>query len=91
MLSVGNSEEIEMDKVGVMGKIGAIISSMYIVPIIGAGVFLAAVLAHWVRRTVARDNAALDLSKSHVLQVQESPQSSALRLNAIWMRERSQA
>ena len=80
-----------MDKTGMMSEVRAIISFAYVALIISTGVFFAVWLERISRRASARGESALDLSKTHLLQGQESPKSSAMRLNAIWTRERSQA
>jgi hypothetical protein len=80
-----------MGKTGMMEKIYAIILRVNVALIIGTGVFFAVFLARALRYALASDESALDISKTHRLEAQESPKSSAMRLNAIWMRERSQA
>jgi hypothetical protein len=86
-----NTKEIKMFKTGMMRQVRAIISFAYVALIIGTGVFFAVLLERISELVSARGNSALDISKTHWLQGQESPKSSAMRLNAIWMRERSQA
>jgi hypothetical protein len=80
-----------MHKTGMMREVRAMISFAYVALIIGAGVFFAVLLERILRHASARGDSALDISKTHLLQGQESPKSSAMRLNAIWMRERSLA
>ena len=80
-----------MYKTGMMREVHAMISFAYVALIIGAGVFFAVLLVRTSRHASARGDSALDISKTHLLQGQESPKSSAMRLNAIWMRERSLA
>jgi len=80
-----------MHKTGIMGEVGAIVSFAYVALIIGAGVFFAVLLERILRHASARGDSALNISKTHLLQGQESPKSSAMRLDAIWMRERSLA
>lgn len=80
-----------MDKTGMMEKIDAIISSACIALIVGAGMFIAVLLRRIARHASARGISVLDISKTHLLQEQESPKRSATRLNAIWMGEKSQA
>jgi hypothetical protein len=79
-----------MDKIGIMKKIDAIISPIYMALMVGTGVFFAVLLARLARHT-SKSESTLDISQPHWLQGQESPKSSAIRLNAIWLRERSQA
>ena len=80
-----------MDKTGMMREVRAMISFAYVALIIGTGVFFAVLLERILRHASARGNSALDISKTRLLPGQESPKSSAMRLNAIWVRERSQA
>jgi len=80
-----------MYKTGMMREVRAIISFAYVALIIGAGVFFAVLLERILRHASARGDSALNISKTHLLQGQESPKSSAMRLDAIWMRERSLA
>ena len=80
-----------MDKTGMMREVRAIISFAYVALIVSTGVFFAVWLERISRHASARGDSALDISKTHLLQGQESPKSSAMRLNAIWMRERNLA
>jgi hypothetical protein len=80
-----------MYKTGMMREVRAIISFAYVALIIGTGVFFAVWLERISRHATARGEPALDISKTHLLQRQESPKKSAVRLNAIWIRKRSQS
>ena len=80
-----------MFKTGMMREVRAIISFAYVALIISTGVFFAVWLERISRHASARGDSALDISKTRSLHGQESPKSSATRLNAIWMSERSQA
>ena len=80
-----------MYKTRILGKVSAMIASAYVALIVGAGMFIAVLLRRIARHASARGISVLDISKTHLLQEQESPKRSATRLNAIWMGERSQA
>jgi len=82
--------ENKMRTTGMMKQVRAIISFAYIAFIVGTGVFSAILLKRLSRHAIARSDSALDISKTHLLHGQESPRNSAIRLNAIWMREGSQ-
>jgi hypothetical protein len=79
-----------MVKTGVMRDVRAIVAYVYAMLIIGTGVFFLVSLERISRHASARDDSALDLSATDSLQGQESPKSSATRLNAIWRSETSQ-
>jgi hypothetical protein len=91
MLGVDHSPEVKMFKTGIMRKIDTIISSAYVALIISTGVFFAVWLERILKHRSDNDSSTLDISTTQLLQGQESPKSSAVRLNALWMRERSQA
>lgn len=91
MLNGENSLELEMNTTRMIEKMDAIISRTLVALIIGTGAFFAVLLARTLRRASVRHNSSLDISNIHLLSGQESPQNSAMRLNAIWMREQSQA
>jgi hypothetical protein len=91
MLRVDHSWEVTMFKTGIMKKIDTIVSSAYVALLIGTGVFFAVWLERLLRYPSAKDNSTLDISTTHLLQKQESPKNSAIRLNALWVNERSQA
>jgi hypothetical protein len=80
MLRVDHSLEVKMFKTGIIKNMDAIISSVYVALIIGTGVFFAVWLERIMRHSSAQNNSTLDISTTHLLQGQESPQSSATRL-----------
>lgn len=80
-----------MYKAGMMRQVRGMFSFVYVAFIVGASVFCAVLLKRASKHAFARGDSALDISKTHMLHGQESPKSSATRLNAIWLGEGSQA
>lgn len=80
-----------MYKTGIMREVGAIILFVFVALIIGTGVSFAVWLERIARHASAKGDSRLEISKTRLLIGQESPKSSAMRLNATWIGERSQA
>jgi hypothetical protein len=91
MLRKDNSLEINMDTLGKVEKNNAIVSPAFVALAIGMSAFFALLLARMLRHASAKSDSEVDISTKHFAPGQESPRNSAIRLNATWMRERSQA
>ena len=78
-----------MNKPEFIGKVGAIVLAAFVGLIVSTSFAFAILLARTSRYAASRRDSTVDISRMHLLQVQESPKNSAVRLNAIW-RERSQ-
>jgi hypothetical protein len=80
-----------MHKIGSTGKVSALVSFAYVALVMGVCVSFIILLARSSRHATLRRATPVDISRIHLLQLQESPKNSAIRLNEIWQRERSEA